>query len=460
MVTDTLTYARNHRGDFLGELIELLRIPSISTLPEHKADVQAAAGWLADKLAAVGLENIKILPTPGHPVVYADWLHAGSDAPTVIIYGHYDVQPPDPLDEWLTPPFEPTIKGDKIYGRGTADDKGQFFAHVAAVESYLKTAGRLPVNVKFMLEGEEELGSTHLEEFVQEHLELLRADVALISDTGILDPDTPALITSVRGLVYMEVTLRGSSRDLHSGIYGGAVENPLNAMTQLLGSLRDAAGRVTIPGFYDKVRELTPAEREAINNGRFTEANVLAETGAPALFGEAGYTLAERVGARPTLDIHGIRGGFVGQGQKTVIPAAITAKVSMRLVADQDAAEIVELFTRHVTAICPKTMTITVETLSAKPGAMVDMSAPAIEAAAQAYEQVFGRRPLFVREGGSIPVVGMFTHLLHAPVVMMGFGLPDDGLHSPNEKFHLPNFYRGIETSIRYFELLAGPAGN
>lgn len=455
MLTDVLNFAQSHRASALSELKDLLRIPSISTLPEHKNDMQRAAQWLADKLIAIGLEHVQVMPTPGQPVVYADWLHAGQAAPTLIVYGHYDVQPPDPLDEWLTPPFEPTQKGDDIFCRGAADDKGQLFVHVAAVEAYFKAAGNLPVNIKFMLEGEEELGSTHLEPFVRDHQKLLQADVAIISDTGMVDPHTPALITSVRGLVYMEITLRGSSRDLHSGIYGGVVENPLNAMAHLLAALRNAEGHVTIPGFYDKVRRLSPAEREAINQKQLTEEQVLAETGAPALFGETDFTLAERIGARPTLDVHGIRGGFVGEGQKTVIPAAVTAKVSMRLVPDQQPDEIVELFTRHVRAICPKTMKVTVATLSAKEGAVVDMSAPAIEAAAQAYEQVFGKRPLFTREGGSIPVVSMFTHWLHAPVVMMGFGLPDDGLHSPNEKFHLPNFYRGVETSIRYMDLVS-----
>jgi len=455
MLTSALTYAQNHRETALSELIDLLRIPSISTLPEHNDDVQRAAGWLVDKLTAIGLEHVQLFPTPGHPVVYADWLHAGSSAPTVLLYGHYDVQPPDPLDEWLTPPFEPTIKDDKIFGRGTADDKGQFFIHVAAVEAYLKSAGKLPLNVKFLLEGEEELGSTHLRQFILDHKTLLQADAAVVSDTHIVDPQTPALVTSVRGLVYMEITLRGSRRDLHSGIYGGIVQNPLNAMAQLLASLHDDQGRVTLPGFYDKVQELSLAEKAAVNNNRFTEASVLAETGAPMLFGEAGYTLIERVGVRPTLDIHGIKGGFIGKGQKTVIPAVASAKVSMRLVPDQEPAEVVELFTRHIQAICPKTMELTVEKLSAEPGAVVDMTAPPVEAAAQAYEQVFGNPPFYVREGGSIPVVGMFNHLLHAPVVMMGFGLPDDGLHSPNEKFYLPNFYRGIETSIRYFDLFA-----
>lgn len=456
MLNKALDYAQKHQSQALADLQALLRIPSISTLPEHKPDLAAAAQWLADKMAAIGLQNAQVMDTAGHPVVYADWLQAGPNAPTVIVYGHYDVQPVDPLDEWRTPPFEPTLIGDDMFARGATDDKGQLFVHVAAAEAYLKTAGKLPVNLKFLLEGEEEMGSPNLRAFLEAHRELVQADVALISDTHMVDPQTPAIVTSVRGLVYMEVTLRGSRRDLHSGIYGGAVENPLNAMAHLLSSLRGRDGRVNIPGFYDAVRPLTTAERSAVNNGRITEAGLLAETGAPSLFGEADFTLAERVGARPTLDVHGIRGGFTGEGQKTVIPAVITAKVSMRLVADQQPGEIVDLFTRHVQAIAPKTMEVSVRKLSAEPGALVNFDNPAVEAASQAFERVLGNRPMFIREGGSIPVVGMFMNMLNTPVVMMGFGLPDDGLHSPNEKFHLPNFYRGIETVIHYFDILSG----
>lgn len=456
MRTEALTYTKNHTEEALHDLKALLRIPSISTLPESKPDMDRAAQWLVEKLTALGLNNVRAIPTPTHPVIYADWLEAGPEAPTLLIYGHYDVQPVDPLDEWLTPPFEPTIKGDDIFCRGATDDKGQFFVHLMAAGAYLKTSGKLPVNLKFMLEGEEELGSPHLDEFVATHRDLLRADAALISDTHILDAGTPALVTGVRGLTYMEVTLRGSKRDLHSGSYGGAVENPFNVMARLLAALRDEQGRVTIPGFYDDVRELSSAERAAINNGAVTEATILAETGAPALWGEAGYTVAERLGVRPTVDIHGIRGGFTGVGQKTVIPAVATAKVSMRLVPDQAPKKIARLFTEYVHALCPPTMEISVQTLSAAGGAVVDLTDSAVEAAAAAYEQSFGRRPLYLREGGSLPVVAMFSHELKTPVVMMGFGLPDDALHAPNEKFHLPNFYRGIETAIHYYDIFGG----
>jgi acetylornithine deacetylase/succinyl-diaminopimelate desuccinylase-like protein len=307
-----------------------------------------------------------------------------------------------------------------------------------------------------MLEGEEEIGSLSLEDFMRENQTLLQADAAVISDSPIVDPQTPALITGVRGLTYMEISLRGSRQDLHSGSYGGVVENPLNAMARLLASLHDEKGRVTIPGFYDAVRELTPAEREALKNSPVTEKSILAETGAPALWtGESGYTVAERKGVRPTLDIHGIKGGFIGAGQKTVIPAAVRAKVSMRLVPDQDPAEIARLFTEHIYSISPKTMEVSVETLAEADSAVVDITAPAIRAAAEAYEKSFGNAPLYLREGGTLPVVSMIGNILKAPVVMIGFGLPDDNLHAPNEKFHLPNFYRGIETTIHYYDILS-----
>ncbi len=455
MLSDALAYAQQHREQTLADLQALLRIPSISTLPEHQPDMQRAAGWLVDQLAGLGLNARQIATSGGPDVVYADWLDAGPGQPTLLVYGHYDVQPADPLDEWHTPPFEPTIEGDNMFGRGTSDNKGQFYTHIAATAAYLHAAGRLPLNIKFLLEGEEECGSPHLDEFVRAHRELLKADAAVISDTPIVDPQTPALMTGVRGLVYMEVFMRGSRRDLHSGGYGGVVENPLNAMVRLLASLHDASGRVTIPDFYDKVRLPMPAEREALENGTINSEKILAETGAPQLWGEAGYSVAERIGVRPTLDIHGIKGGFIGSGQKTVIPATASAKVSMRTVPDQDAEEIARLFTEHILRLAPPTMEVSVQKLAAADSAVIDMSAPAVEAGAQAYEQAFGRRPVYVREGGTLPVVSMFHKVLQAPVVMMGFGLPDDALHAPNEKFYLPNFYRGIETAIHYYDILS-----
>ena len=450
---NALAYVKNHRNEIVTALQDLLRIPSISTLPEHSDDMQRTAQWLVDKLSQIGLENAQIIPTGGPVVVYADWLQAGSEAPTVLIYGHYDVQPVDPLDEWDTLPFEPTIKGDDLFARGATDDKGQFYTHIAAVEAYLKTTGRLPVNVKFILEGEEEVGSPNLGNFVEQHRELLQADAALISDTPMADPKTPIIVTGVRGLAYVEVSLRGSRQDLHSGQYGGVVENPLNALVKMLAKLRNENGTIMIPGFYDAVRQLTPAEREELNRDALTVEKVLAETGAPAIWGEAGYTIPERIGMRPTLDIHGIRGGFVGAGSKTVIPASVSAKVSMRLVPDQDAVEVARLFEAYMQALCPPTMELSVEALAGADPAVVDLSAFALEAAGEAYEQGFGRRPLYKREGGSLPVVGMINKMLKVPVVMMGYGLPDDNLHAPNEKFHLPNFYHGIETNIMFYDI-------
>ncbi len=453
MRNNALVYAQTHRSEALDGLQELLRIPSISTLPECQPEMQRAAQWLVDKLTAIGFEHLAIMATAGHPVVYGDWLHADPSAPTLLIYGHYDVQPADPLDEWLSPPFEPMIKGDKIYARGADDNKGQLYTHVAALEAYLKSDGRLPLNVKLLIEGEEEIGSPSLGNFIRAHTDLLKADAAVISDTHMPAPDKPIIVSGVRGLAYMEVSLRGSSHDLHSGMYGGAVENPLNAMVKMLASLHDENGRVTIPNFYDKVLPLTPAEREIFNNGLITEKTVMAETGAPALWGEKGYSVAEWLGARPTLDIHGIKGGFIGEGQKTVIPAVVSAKVSMRLVPNQNAAEIAELFSQHIQRIAPKTMELSIKKYSAENGAVVDTSSVAIEAAVQAFEQGFGTRAIFMREGGSLPVVTMFSQILQVPVVMMGFGLPDDAIHAPNEQFHLPNFYQGIETAIHYYDI-------
>ncbi len=455
MHNEALTYAASHRTEILAGLNELLRIPSISTLPENKGDIRQAAQWLADRLTEIGLQNAKLISTPGHPIVYADWLKAGPQAPTLLIYGHYDVQPVDPVEEWLTPPFEPTVKGDDLFCRGATDDKGQLYIHLGTAEAYLKSAGRLPLNIKFILEGEEELGSPNLGNFVQTHQELLRADATLLSDTSMADPQTPLLVTGVRGMAYLEVSMRGSRQDLHSGMYGGVVQNPLNVLARVLASLHDEYGRITIPGFYDDVQEITSAEREALRNSGTTEKSILAETGAPALWGETGFTVAERIGTRPTLDIHGIKGGFIGEGQKTVIPAAASAKLSMRLVPDQNAQKIAKLAADHIRCISPDTMDVEVEILSADEGATVSLEAPAIEAACAACEQVFGRRPLYHREGGSLPVVAMVNHILNIPTVLLGFGLPDDNLHAPNEKFHLPNFYRGIETVIHYYDIFA-----
>jgi len=438
----------------LQELQEFLRIPSVSTQPDHQPDVERAAAWLCEQLSAAGFPRADVMPTAGHPVVYAEWMGAGSDAPTVLIYGHYDVQPPDPMDEWKTPPFEPTIVGDDVFARGASDDKGQMYVHVKAVEALAKTNGSLPVNVKCIFEGEEECGSPSLTPFVHEHIDLLDADVALISDTHILGEDTPSIVYGLRGIVYVEVEVTGPDHDLHSGTYGGAVQNPINALCGMIAQLHDEDGRIAIPGFYDQVRDLSAEERQALAKAPFDRQSWLQESGVKTDWGEQGYTIVERASARPTLDVNGMWGGYIQPGAKTVLPSRAFAKISMRLVPDQDPEEIAQLAADYLKQIAPPTVSVKVRELHGGDGAIVRRDSPAMQAAFQAYTEVFGREPVFVREGGSIPVVALFQQALDIETVLMGFGLPDDRLHSPNEKFHLPNFYRGIETSIRFMEVL------
>ena len=445
-----LTYARKHQQTHLEELKEFLRIPSVSTQPDHTEDVASAAAWIANKMETAGLENVRVIATRGHPLIYADWLHAGENKPTVLIYGHYDVQPVDPLDLWETPPFEPTIRGDYVYGRGSSDDKGQMFIHIKAVEAYLAVNGRLPVNVKFIIEGEEESGGESLTAFIPENKELLAADVALVSDTGILSPDQPSIIYALRGMTYAFIDVTGPDHDLHSGSAGGAVDNPINALAHIIAGLKDVNGRIQIPGFYDKVRELETNEREMLAQLPTSDVKWLRETGVPQLMGEPGYSTIERIGARPTLDVNGIIGGYTGAGAKTVLPSVAHAKVSMRLVPDQDPQEIYDLFAKYVQKIAPPSVTVKTTLFHFAPASISDYSIPAIKAAGAAYEQVFGKQPVFMREGGSIPVVSEFQHELGLETVLMGFGLPDDRIHSPNERFYLPNFYRGIETAILF----------
>ncbi len=444
----------------LEQLKEWLRIPSISTLPEHREDVVRAARWLADHLQAIGLEHATLIPTEGRPLVYADWLHAGPDKPTVLVYGHYDVQPVDPLEQWETPPFEPTVKegpqGPDLYARGAADDKGQVFIHVKAVEALLATAGRLPVNVKFIVEGEEEVGSPNLMAMLPQLQEKLAADVCLISDSHILSPTQPVIIYGLRGLWAGQLTVTGPRSDLHSGSFGGIVHNPNQALAELLASLHDEQGRITVPGFYDDVRPLTPQERELLARVPYGEEEALAETGVPALYGEPEFTPVERTGARPTLEINGIWGGFTGEGFKTVIPSQAQAKISCRLVPDQTPERVYQLLRDHLEAIAPPTVRVTLEDLGGGLPALVELDVPQMQAAVRAYEESFGATPLFTREGGSIPIVALFQDVLGAPVILMGFGLPDDNLHAPNEKFHLPNFYRGIRASIVFMQEVAG----
>ena len=438
----------------LQHLFDLIRIPSISTLAANKADIQAAAGWLMNRMREIGLNHIQLLDTETHPVVYGDWLGAGEEAPVLLIYGHYDVQPVDPVSEWKTPPFEPTLINGSIYGRGTSDDKGQAYMYLAACEAYLQTQ-TLPVNVKFFLEGSEESGSRGLETLIAQQKDLLACDAVMISDGGFLNKDTPAITTGVRGNAYFEVEVSGPEHDLHSGSLGGVVHNPLQVLVEMLASLHDSNGKITIPGLYDRVVELTPQERIEFNALAFTDAELLKEATVPSLWeGEKGYTSLERLGVRPSLSLHGISGGFTDPGMKTVIPARVTAKLSIRLVPDQDPLEIVQLFKNHIHSIAPKTVHVNVRVLSAAHPAVVNTSSPFLEKSKKAYLNVFGKEPVLLRSGGSIPVVGDFQNILNAPVIMMGFGFPDDNLHAPNEKFSLDQFYKGIQTIIHYFAIL------
>lgn len=448
-------YYRKNRERFLGELIELLKIPSISTLPEHRPDVARAAGFLADNFRAIGVERAEIIEGGGgrHPLVYAEWMKAPGK-PTILFYGHYDVQPPDPLDEWKSPPFEPAIRGKDIYARGACDDKGQTYLLVKALEGYLQTESALPVNAKFIVEGEEEVGGEHIEEFVPKNKEMLRADAAVICDTEMFAPELPTLTTGLRGLVYMDVEARGASQDLHSGMYGGAAPNPVHALAQILADLKGRDGKIRIPGFYRRVQRPSSKELAAWKKLPFNEKQFLKnEVGSTALTGEKGYSVLERLWARPTLEVHGIRGGFTGEGAKTVIPAVATAKVSMRLVPAMLPNEAVRQFTTAVKKLAPAGIRTTVRLISSAPASVVSTENRYIEAAARAMEEVFQRKTVYMRSGGSIPIAGLFARHLKTPVVMMGFGLPDDRLHSPNEKFHLPNFYRGIESIGRFLEL-------
>ncbi len=447
-------YLRDAQTSQLDELSEWLRIPSVSTLPQHKADVERAAGWLAQKMEAAGLQNVEIIPTDGHPIVYGDWLHAEEHAPTLLVYGHYDVQPIDPEELWDSPPFEPTVRGDDLYARGASDDKGQLFAHVAAVEALLAASGPLPVNVKFLVEGEEEVGSPALTAYLPAATEKLAADVCLVSDTHILSPDQPMIIYGLRGVWAGEVTVKGPSQDLHSGMFGGAVHNPNQALCSLLAQLHDSAGRVAVPGFYDEVQTLTEEERTALAQVPYGETELLQETGAPAAWGEEGYTITERIGARPTLEINGMWGGFIGDGFKTVIPGEAHAKVSCRLVPDQPSPAIGPMIEQFLQGIAPPTVEVSVNTLQHAPATVVPLDVPEMRAAARAYKSVFGVEPVFSREGGSIPIATVVQESLGIPILFMGFGLPDDNLHAPNEKLHLPNFYRGIRVGIALMQEL------
>jgi len=448
----TNLFVEKNQPRLLDELKTFLRIPSVSTLPEHVPDVLRAAQFVADSMKAAGLENIEIIATAKHPLVYADWLHAPGK-PTVLCYGHYDVQPPDPLDEWISPPFEPTVRDGNIYARGSADDKGQMYMHIKAVEALLSTTGTLPVNLKFLIEGEEEVGGESVAKFVAENPARLKADVALVSDTELFAEGLPTLCIGLRGLIYTEIEARGPSRDLHSGMYGGAAPNAVFGLIELLSKMKDADGKIQIPGMYDDVAAPTPAEKRSWEHLPFDEKDFLKnEVGSTRLTGEPGYSVFERTWARPTLEVHGIAGGFTGAGAKTVIPARATAKVSMRMVPNQDPEKIIAAFKKFVADNTPAGIQTEVRVLSWGPAIMVNPDHPAIHVAAQAFRDILGKETVFIRSGGSIPIVGDFAKHLGIPTILMGFGLPDDGLHSPNEKYKVANYYAGIMTIAHFFE--------
>jgi acetylornithine deacetylase/succinyl-diaminopimelate desuccinylase-like protein len=446
-----------HRDRYLDELKALLAIPSISALPQHAADVKRCAEWCADEMRRIGLQNVRLIDTPGNPVVYGDWLGA-SGAPTILFYGHYDVQPVDPLDLWESPPFEATIRDGEIYARGSADDKGQVFMHFKAVEAHLKQNGRLPVNIKFILEGEEEVGSANLDDFVRAHKRELGADVVVISDSPMFDRGIPSICYGLRGLVYFQIDLRGSSTDLHSGSFGGAVANPAFVLAQILAQMKDRGGRIKIPGFYDAVVPLRQEERDAWAKLPFNEKKYKKDFGIPRLLGESGYTTLERTWARPTFEINGLLSGFTGEGAKTVLPAVAMAKVSMRLVPNQDPNAIAGLFETYVKKLAPKTVELKLTRMHGGKPWMTAFDNPFVQAAGRAIERGFGKTPVFTREGGSIPVVSTFQEELGLPSVLFGVGLPDENAHAPNEKLDVSNFHNGIIASAYLYEEIASIA--
>jgi acetylornithine deacetylase/succinyl-diaminopimelate desuccinylase-like protein len=443
-----------NRDRYVEELKQYLAIPSISALSQHAADVRRAAEWTAGALEAAGLEHARLIETPGHPVVCADWLHAPGK-PTILYYGHYDVQPVDPLHLWTTPPFEATVRDGEIYARGAADDKGQVFMHVKAIEAHMRQGGGLPCNIKFLIEGEEEVGSAHLDDFVRDHRGELAADVVVISDSTMFDRGVPSICYGLRGLSYFQIDLRGSSSDRHSGQFGGALANPAFVLAQILAQMKDRGGRVRIPGFYDDVRELSEAERAEWKKLPFSETRFRRDLGAPKLFGESGYSTLERIWARPTFEVNGLLSGFTGEGAKTVLPATAMAKVSMRLVPDQDPEKIAAQFEDHLRKTCPKTVELTVTRMHGGRPWMADFDNAYIRAAGRAIEQGFGKPPVFHREGGSIPVVATFQQELGVPSVLFGVGLPDENAHAPDEKLDLGNFHSGIVASAHLYAEIA-----
>jgi acetylornithine deacetylase/succinyl-diaminopimelate desuccinylase-like protein len=453
-MNNVIDFINTHRDKYVDELKAYLAIPSISALPEHAADVKKAAEWSADEMRRIGMQNVRLIDTPGFPVVYGDWLGAPG-APTILFYGHYDVQPVDPVNLWESPPFTATVRDGEIYARGAADDKGQVFMHFKAIEAHLKQNGKLPCNIKVILEGEEEVGSANLDDFVKAHKDELKADVVVISDSPMFDRGVPSICYGLRGLVYFQVDLRGTRSDLHSGSFGGAVANPAFVLANILAQMKDRGGRIKIPGFYEDVRELRDEEREQWRKLPFNEKRYAKELGAPRLWGETGYSTLERVWARPTFEVNGILSGFTGEGAKTVIPAVAMAKVSMRLVPDQNPDKIARLFEDHVKKVAPRTVEVKVTRMHGGKPWMTDFDNKYVQAAGRAIQKGFGKEPVFNREGGSIPVVATFQEILGLPSVLFGVGLPDENAHAPNEKLDLGNFHGGIIASAFLYDEIA-----
>src|SRR6186713_1406188 len=452
-----IDYINTHRDRYIDELKAYLAIPSISALPEHAPDVKRAAEWSADEMRRIGMQNVKLIETPGFPVVYGDWLGA-EGAPTILFYGHYDVQPVDPVELWESPPFEATIRDGEIYARGSADDKGQVFMHFKAIEAHMKQNGKLPVNMKIILEGEEEVGSVNLDNFIRDHKSELGADVVVISDSGMFARGVPSICYGLRGLVYFQIDLRGSSTDLDSGSFGGAVANPAIVLSQMLAQMKDRSGRIKIPGFYDDVVALQDEERKAWATLPFNEKAYRKDFGIPKVFGETGYTTLERTWARPTFEVNGLLSGFTGEGAKTVLPAVAMAKVSMRLVPNQDPKKIGDLFEEYLKKVTPKTVELKITRMHGGKPWMTAFDNPFVQAAGRAIEQGFGQKPVFNREGGSIPVVSTFQEELGLPCVLFGVGLPDENAHAPDEKLDLGNFHNGvIAAAYLYKEIGALP---
>lgn len=445
-----LAYTQVHQQKFLDELMEFVNIPSISTDPTVKHEVQHAAEWLADHLRALGIQNVTIYPTKGHPIVYGELLSAGPDKQTILVYGHYDVQPAEPLELWQTPAFKATQIGDQLYGRGTSDMKGQITATLNAIEAIVRT-GSFPANIKFIFEGEEEIGSVHFDDFVSSHKELLASNFVLNPDTGMIAADIPTITYGLRGLAYFELRVYGPRGDLHSGLFGGAIHNPATVLCELIAGMHDDQGRVTLPGFYDRVVPLEAEERAEFTRLPMDDQYYLDQTGSPKLYGEAGYTTIERLGARPTLEVNGLLSGFTGEGSKTVLPSKAMAKISMRLVPDQDPAEVHQQLLAYLKTHAPDTVRWEVTQMAGGFASVTDRSIPGVVAFSKALEESWGKRPVFRREGGSVPVTASFQKYLGIESVLVGFGLPEDNIHAPNEKLHLPTYYRGVDTLVRFF---------